>query len=301
MTERKDGTRRIYGVEPKAIADLRAYFDSFWEQALAGFKAAGREREERHDAGADQRVAVRKSLVVKCDRRAGVRGLHAADRDAGGRCTRTRSAATRSPRWSVEEQVGGRIYERHSDGGEGEWGTRARVGAADAVRDELVPGHDDVAGDAARGAVRGRRRRHARRPRAHAAGRSWPTRARRPAKNYDDGWDTVLGYYTRLLRLMGYSIVNVEEIEGAGPGGAVRFVRRELGCEAFGINWFELPSGRRGSRARRDRHGPGGSQRRRSPAPASGGSKARRCRCAPAPSSASTRRRPAARSRGRTG
>ena len=42
---------------------------------------------------------------------------------------------------------------------------------------------------------------------------------------------------------MGYSIVNVEEIEGAGPGGAVRFVRRELDCEAFGINWFELPPG----------------------------------------------------------
>jgi DNA-binding transcriptional ArsR family regulator len=40
VTERKDGTRRIYGVEPKAIRDLRAYFDSFWEQALAGFKAA---------------------------------------------------------------------------------------------------------------------------------------------------------------------------------------------------------------------------------------------------------------------
>jgi DNA-binding transcriptional ArsR family regulator len=38
VTERKDGTRRIYGIEPKAIADLRAYFDSFWEQALAGFK-----------------------------------------------------------------------------------------------------------------------------------------------------------------------------------------------------------------------------------------------------------------------
>jgi uncharacterized cupin superfamily protein len=40
---------------------------------------------------------------------------------------------------------------------------------------------------------------------------------------------------------MGYSVVNVKEIEPAGPGGAVRFVRRELGCEAFGINWFELP------------------------------------------------------------
>ncbi len=34
--------------------------------------------------------------------------------------------------------------------------------------------------------------------------------------------------------------MNVEEIEGAGPGGAVRFVRRQLGVLAFGINWFEL-------------------------------------------------------------
>ena len=42
---------------------------------------------------------------------------------------------------------------------------------------------------------------------------------------------------------MGYSIVHVEEIEPSGPGGAVRFVRRELGVEAFGINWFELPPG----------------------------------------------------------
>jgi len=45
---------------------------------------------------------------------------------------------------------------------------------------------------------------------------------------------------------LGYSIVNVDEIEGAGPSGAVRFVRRELGLEAFGINWFELPPGAEG-------------------------------------------------------
>jgi quercetin dioxygenase-like cupin family protein len=42
---------------------------------------------------------------------------------------------------------------------------------------------------------------------------------------------------------MGYSVVTVDEIEPAGPGGAVRFVRRELGVEAFGINWFEIPPG----------------------------------------------------------
>jgi quercetin dioxygenase-like cupin family protein len=40
---------------------------------------------------------------------------------------------------------------------------------------------------------------------------------------------------------MGYSMVNVDEVEGSGPGGAVRFVRRRLGLEAFGLNWFELP------------------------------------------------------------
>lgn len=45
---------------------------------------------------------------------------------------------------------------------------------------------------------------------------------------------------------MAYSVVNVEEIEGSGPSGAVRFVRRELGVEAFGINWFELPPGAEG-------------------------------------------------------
>jgi uncharacterized cupin superfamily protein len=45
---------------------------------------------------------------------------------------------------------------------------------------------------------------------------------------------------------MGYSIINVDEIEGSGPGGAVHFVRRELGVEAFGINWFEIPPGMNG-------------------------------------------------------
>ena len=41
---------------------------------------------------------------------------------------------------------------------------------------------------------------------------------------------------------MGYSLVKIDDIEGAGPGGAVKFLRRELGVEAFGVNWFELPA-----------------------------------------------------------
>jgi hypothetical protein len=35
---------------------------------------------------------------------------------------------------------------------------------------------------------------------------------------------------------VGYSKVNVHDLEPAGPGGAIRFVRRELDLLAFGIN-----------------------------------------------------------------
>jgi len=40
---------------------------------------------------------------------------------------------------------------------------------------------------------------------------------------------------------MGYSAVNVDDVELGGRSGQVRFIRRALGVGAFGINWFELP------------------------------------------------------------
>jgi hypothetical protein len=39
---------------------------------------------------------------------------------------------------------------------------------------------------------------------------------------------------------MGYSFADIAEVERGGPGGVIRFLRRELGVEAFGVNWFEL-------------------------------------------------------------
>src|SRR6476660_3963702 len=35
---------------------------------------------------------------------------------------------------------------------------------------------------------------------------------------------------------MGYPVVNIADVEGSGPGNAVKFLRR-----AFGVNWFDLP------------------------------------------------------------
>jgi DNA-binding transcriptional ArsR family regulator len=40
VVERKEGTRRLYRVDPDGLAGLRAYFDDFWNEALAAFKAA---------------------------------------------------------------------------------------------------------------------------------------------------------------------------------------------------------------------------------------------------------------------
>jgi len=39
-TDRAEGTRRVYQLNPQGIRDLRAYFDQFWDQALASFKEA---------------------------------------------------------------------------------------------------------------------------------------------------------------------------------------------------------------------------------------------------------------------
>ena len=46
VAERKDGTRRLYRVDPSGLAELRAYFERYWDEALASFKAAA-------EAGAD--------------------------------------------------------------------------------------------------------------------------------------------------------------------------------------------------------------------------------------------------------
>jgi DNA-binding transcriptional ArsR family regulator len=42
VLDRKDGTRRIYSVDPQGLTDIRAYFDSFWDEALDRFAAEAR-------------------------------------------------------------------------------------------------------------------------------------------------------------------------------------------------------------------------------------------------------------------
>ena len=43
----RDGNRRLYRVDPKAIDAMRSYLDRFWSDALAAFEDAARAKEER--------------------------------------------------------------------------------------------------------------------------------------------------------------------------------------------------------------------------------------------------------------
>ena len=46
VIDRRDGTRRLYQLDPAGIESVRGYFDTLWTQALAAFKTAV-EKEDR--------------------------------------------------------------------------------------------------------------------------------------------------------------------------------------------------------------------------------------------------------------
>jgi DNA-binding transcriptional ArsR family regulator len=43
VSERREGTRRFYRVDPDGLGEVRDYFDDFWNEALAAFKATAEE------------------------------------------------------------------------------------------------------------------------------------------------------------------------------------------------------------------------------------------------------------------
>jgi DNA-binding transcriptional ArsR family regulator len=48
VIDEPDGTRRIYQLHPEGVDALRAYLDTFWNQALAAFKRAA-ERDPKEE------------------------------------------------------------------------------------------------------------------------------------------------------------------------------------------------------------------------------------------------------------
>src|SRR5687768_2962293 len=55
VTERREGTRRLYRARPEGLAELRAFLDGFWELRLEHLKQAA----EREGSGRVARAAKR--------------------------------------------------------------------------------------------------------------------------------------------------------------------------------------------------------------------------------------------------
>ena len=52
VRDRKDGTRRLYSVDPEGLQELRRYLEGFWDTALVAFKdAAEGEAKESGEGG----------------------------------------------------------------------------------------------------------------------------------------------------------------------------------------------------------------------------------------------------------
>lgn len=55
VTDRAEGTRRLYAVDPRGINALRSWLDGFWSETLSAFKEAA-EREATKEVKSRKRI-----------------------------------------------------------------------------------------------------------------------------------------------------------------------------------------------------------------------------------------------------
>jgi len=54
VTDTKDGTRRLYQLNPEGLALLRAHFDRVWEKAMSAFQATAEQSKARGKHATDR-------------------------------------------------------------------------------------------------------------------------------------------------------------------------------------------------------------------------------------------------------
>lgn len=116
VSARAEGTRRLYQLEPEALAALRDYLDWYWTQALDTFT----QHVEAEGGETVEELKVTKSIVVDAPPARAFELF--IDQERWWPVKTHHLAETAGERAVLEPFVGGRWYEVSSDGGETEWG-----------------------------------------------------------------------------------------------------------------------------------------------------------------------------------
>ena len=117
VSARAEGTRRLYQLEPDALAALRDYLDWYWAQALETFK---QHVEAEGEQQVEQELKVSKSIVVEAPPARAFELF--IDQERWWPIATHHMAEPAGETAVLEPFVGGRWYERARDGSETDWG-----------------------------------------------------------------------------------------------------------------------------------------------------------------------------------
>jgi DNA-binding transcriptional ArsR family regulator/uncharacterized protein YndB with AHSA1/START domain len=117
VSARAEGTRRVYQLEPTALAAVRDYLDWYWTQALESFK---QHVEAEGVEPMEPELRVTKSIAVEVPQKRAFEFFLAQER--WWPIETHHIADTPGETAVLEPFVGGRWYERAHDGGETDWG-----------------------------------------------------------------------------------------------------------------------------------------------------------------------------------
>ena len=192
VRERRDGTRNFYSVNGAGLAELREYFEGFWDEALGAFKEAVEKGDEMQSTHQAQRIEpVRKSVTVN----APVEHAFAVFTERMGEWWPLSHSVHEelAERAGLEPRLGGEIYELWRDGRE-PWGTITAWEPPHRLVYTWHPGHDVA--EATEVEVRFTPRDDS--TLVELEHRGWEARGARAAEireRYDEGWDPVLERY----------------------------------------------------------------------------------------------------------
>jgi DNA-binding transcriptional ArsR family regulator/uncharacterized protein YndB with AHSA1/START domain len=118
VSARAEGTRRLYQLQPDALAAVRDYLNWYWTQALESFKQYV---EAQEDKRMEPELKVTKTIVVDVSVTRAFEFFLAQER--WWPITTHHIAEPPGETAVLEPFVGGRWYERAHDGSETDWGT----------------------------------------------------------------------------------------------------------------------------------------------------------------------------------